>query len=402
MNNKLLNFLAAFSLCLLAYAFPVAKAQAAPSVLFSPTSATVVQNNTVTLKITINTDANSVRASDVTILYATNDLDFVSAANGVFFPSFSSANDPTNGRLELHGYTSFIGDSRTGTDSYATVVFKAKKSSGSSTISFICSGSGHDTNIVTTAGQNVLSCAQVNQVGVTYSNGSIPTPTPTPTIAAGTTPTPTPTPSQAGTNTIPTCVTLSSDTSLAVGAPLTVTFTCSGMDPDGYINAAAFTFGDGTSDTIYKNAGSPGSISTTHTYTTIGTLGATCRVRDNNNVFSNNSNDCKRIIIINPKPINTASVSYYQRVIAAGKGSVIPVVTPTPEEVAIVYETPTPEAPSITPTPLAQPAAKLSIANILWWILGGLAVILGAILLLRKKNPPPPPYIQPPTQPPAV
>ena len=394
MNNKLLNFLAAFTLSLLGFAFPVAHAQATPSLQFSPTSAVVVQNNTVTLTITINADANAVRASDVTILYAANDLEFVSAANGVFFPSFNSANDPTNGRLELHGYTPFIGDSRTGTNTYAAVVFKAKKASSSSTLSFICSGSGHDTNIVTTAGQNILSCTQVNQVGLTYSDGSVPTSTPTPT--------PTPTPGAGGINTIPTCVTLSSDTSLAVGAPLTVTFTCSGVDPDGYINAAEFTFGDGTGDTIYKNAGSPGSISTTHTYTTIGTLGATCRMRDNNNVFSYNSNDCKRIIVINPKPVNVAAVSYYQRVIATEKGNTNLLITPTPEEVAIVYETPTPEVPTVTPAPAEQLPAKRSMTTILWWILGGLAVILGAVLLFRKKEPPytPPPYVPPPTAPP--
>lgn len=374
MNNKLLNFLTAFTLSLLAFAFPVVKAQATPSLLFTPTSTTVVQNNTVTLTINVNVDANVVQTSDVTILYAANDLDFVSAVNGLFFPSFSYANDPTNERLELHGNTS-SSDSRTEAGTYATVVFKVKKASGSSTISFICS----DTHIWTTTQQDVLlPCAQrSNTVELTYSDGSTPSPTPTPT------------PGQGGTNTIPTCVMLSADTSLAVGAPLAVTFTCSGVDPDGYINAADFTFGDGTSDTVYKNAGSPGSITTAHTYTTIGTLGATCRVRDNNNVFSNTSNDCKRIIIINPKPTDAAARTYYQRVIAAERGDVNPLITPTPEQVAIVYETPTPIVPSISPIPSEQPAAKKPITNILWWILGGLVVILGVILFVHKKNPPP-------------
>jgi uncharacterized membrane protein YccF (DUF307 family) len=373
MNNKLLTILKALVFCLLVFAFPQAVAYAAPNVQFNPPNATVVQNTTVSITININVETNSVRSSDVTILYAGADLEVSSVTKGNFFPSFSKANDPS-GRLELHGYTASVGDSRTGADTYATIVFKAKKGSGSSTVSFICSGSGQDTNILTVSGQNILSCTQVNQLGVTYSDGSVPTSTPTP--------------GQAGTNTIPTCVMLSSDTSLAVGAPAAVTFTCSGVDPDGYINAAEFTFGDNTSDTVYKNAGSPGSISTKHTYTTIGTLGATCRVRDNNNVFSNASNDCKRIIIINPKTTNAASRTYYQRVIAAEKGDVNPLITPTPEQVAIVYETPTPIVPSISPIPSEQPAAKKPV-NILWWILGGLIAILGAVLLLRKKEPPP-------------
>lgn len=272
-------------------------------------------------------------------------------------------------------------------------------------LSFGCTASGHDTNILSINGQNILNCGQTNTVAISYTGENTPTNTPTPTIPLGTTPTvtPTPTPGQSG-NTIPTCVTLSSNTSLAVGTPLAVTFTCSGVDPDGYINAAEFTFGDNTSDTIYKNAGSPGSISTTHTYTTIGTLGPTCRVRDNNNVFSTSTNDCKRIIVINPKPVNVVAASYYQRVIAAGeKGSVIPVpvITPTPEVVTIVYETPTPIAPTVIPTLSLQPT-KNPLENLVWWIVGSFVAILAAVLLLRRKNPPPPPYIQPPPAPPAV
>ncbi len=391
MNNKLFSFLTAFAFSFLALAYPAAHAQAAPSLLFNPTSAVVVQNDTVTLTIGINVDANTVKTSDITIQYAANDLDFVSATNGNFFPFFDPAPDPAHNVLELHAYTtSPIGT--TGNGTYATVVFKAKKTSGSSTVSFDCA----NTHIYSTDLQNVLSScpSQTNMVALTYSDGSVPTPTPT--VGAGTpTPTATPTPTsggQGGTNTIPSCVTLSSDTSIGTGTPLTVRFTCSGMDPDGYINAAEFTFGDNTRDTIYKNAGSPGSISTTHTYTTIGTLGATCRVRDNNNVFSNATNDCKRIIVINPKPANTAATSYYQRVIAGEKGNVIPVVSPTPEEVAIVYETPT---PPVIPT-LAREPTKNPLENLIWWIVGIFVAILLAILLLRKKKSPPPPYIQPP------
>jgi len=97
-----------------------------------------------------------------------------------------------------------------------------------------------------------------------------------------------------------------------------------------------------------------------------------------------------------------AAVSYYQRVIATEKGNTNLLITPTPEEVAIVYETPTPEVPTVTPAPAEQLPAKRSMTTILWWILGGLAVILGAILLLRKKEPPytPPRYVPPPTAPP--
>lgn len=404
MNNKVLQLFAILLFCLAGLTFPRAVAYATPNLLFDKTSVSVVQNTTFSVTININVDTNSVRSSDVALLYASSDFDVTQVTGGRFFPSFTSANDTSAGRLELHGYTAYVGDSRTGTDTFATITFKAKKGSGSSTISFICSGSGQDTNILTTAGQNILTCTQVNQLGVSYSDGSSPTPTPTPTLAPGETPTPTPTPTNP--NTIPTCQTLASDTSLAVGAPLSVTFTCSGIDPDGYINAAEFTFGDGVTDTVYKNAGSPGAITTTHTYTTIGTLGASCRIRDNNNVFSNSTNDCKRIIVINPRPQNAAATSYYTRVIAAESTAVNPTiaVSPTPEQVAIVYTTPAPTVTSPTPTPQVA-STKISLGNLLWYIGGGLAAILAAILLFRKKGPPPtlpPTYMQqPPTPPPS-
>lgn len=390
MNNKLLQFLAAFTFGFLAFAFPVVKAQAV-SLQFSPTSAVVVQNNTVTLTLSVNVDTNNVQTSDVTIRYVAGDLDFVSATNGGFFSNFSSSYDPPNNLLELKAWMP-SSNSNTGSGNYATVVFKAKKSSGSSTVSIDCT----NTHIYTISpAQNVLSsCAsQTNSVSLTYSNGTAPTPTPT--VGPGT-PTPTPTPGQGGggNNTVPTCVTLTSNTSVATGTPLAVTFTCSGIDPDGYINAAEFTFGDGSIDTVYKNAGSPGSISTTHTYTTIGSLGALCRVRDNNNIYSGFSNDCKRIIVINPKPTDTLASSYYTRVIGQDVGN----VTPTPEVVALVTETP---APTLAPT-LALVPTKNPLENLIWWIIGALIAILAAVLLLRKKKSSPPPFIeQPPVPPPA-
>ena len=399
MNKLLPSAITSILFALLAVALPVTHAYATPSLLYDKTTVSVAQNTTFTVTININVDANTAQSSKATVTYAPNDLEVVQTADGHFFPSFAQANDAANGVLEITGYTTSAGSGSTANGQLATITFKAKKGSGSSLVSFSCTNSGHDSNILTVSGQNILTnCAQqTNQIAVSYTGESTPTNTPTPTPLPGTTltPTPTPTPGAGGSNTIPTCVMLSSDTSLAVGIPLAVTFTCSGVDPDGYINAAEFTFGDRSSDTIYKNAGSPGSISTTHTYTTIGTLGATCRVRDNNNVFSNATNDCKRIISINPKPTNTVAKTYYQRVIAADKGSVVPVVTPTPVQVAIVFTTPTPIIPEVSPTLSLQPA-KNPLDNLIWWIVGSFIAILGAVLLFRRKNPPPPPFTQPP------
>ena len=114
--------------------------------------------------------------SDAILNYAGNDLEVASISNGGFFPEFNSANNPT-GRLELHGYTSSTNDSRTGTGTLATITFKAKLGTGSSAISFACSGSGNDTVILTTSGQNILSCSQINSTGVTYTGSPTSSPT---------------------------------------------------------------------------------------------------------------------------------------------------------------------------------------------------------------------------------
>jgi len=361
---------------------PFTRAYAAPNVRFSPTSATVVVNEELTVTVQIDAETNTVIASDAVVSYAGDDLSVVAVSNGGFFPEFSFANNPT-GRLELHGYISASYQNRTGTGTLATIRFKAKKGSGSSAVSFTCSGAGNDTNIITTAGINILSCSQTNQVGVSYLGTTTPTPTPTPP-AGGPTPTP-----GSGTNTIPYCASLSSDVSSTVGAPLAVRLSCAGVDPDGYISGAEFTFGDGTSQLVEQNAGSPGSISTTHTYTTIGTLGASCRVRDNNQVFSPTTDTCKTIITIRPR--STQALSYRTVVIPEEEE-----VTPTPEEVALVEETPEPTPKeTLTPAPLPESESR----GIPWWIIGSLGLIgVGALLYVfgRKKNPQPPPGGQSP------
>ncbi len=375
------------------YMVPLSQAYATPNLQFNPTATTVVQNDTFQQKILINVDSNNSLSSDAIVNYAGADLEVISVTSGNFFPQFTSANDAGAGRLEIHGYTTAGNSTLTGNGTLATIVFKAKKTSGSSTLSFTCSGGSTNTNILATNGQNILDCAQLNQASVTY--GANPTPTPTPTPGPGT---PTPTPSG---NFTPVCASLYTDISQGTGTPLPVTFTCSGTDTGGYISAAEFTFGDGTGSTIYKNAGSPGSISTTHTYTTIGTLGAQCRVRDNDNVWSSVSDGCKKIIIIRPVPTPTPAKQSGTSGLA---GIVTP--TPTPAVVSIVSETPTP-IPTILPTALPTLAPQENIAssgstNWLLWSLGLIGLGLGAYLVLRKKkHPQPPPSYMTPVQPPA-
>jgi len=364
----------------------MAVAYAAPNVQFSPTSATVVKDGIVQINVTINVDTNTVMGADTVVNYAASDLQVTNVTNGGFFPQFTNST-ATAGKIELHGYVG-QNDSRTGNGTLAVITLKSLLGNGSSTLSFACSGSGSDTDIISTTGQNILTCTQTNTAGLSYSTTNptatlTPTATTIPGATATPTNTPTPTPTSGNGNTIPTCQSVTANITSMVG-PQAVTFTCNGVDPDGYINGAQFTFGDGTTQVITKNVGSPGSISTTHSYTTIGSLGVSCLVQDNNSAWSNSTSTCQTIIAIAPTPSPTPYNN--QSVVLAYNG------TPTPEVVSIISETPSPiatETPSaITPTP--QTSSSTGSGGI-WLVLGGITAIILAILLLRKrKNPPTP------------
>jgi len=377
--NKLLPIL-------IVLAFPWAHAFAAPSVLFDKTSVSVPQNSTFTVTVNVNADAYTAQSSKVTIKYASVDLDVVQVANGNFFPSFTQANDTTNGLLEITGYTTAIGGGSTAGGPLATITFKAKINSGSDAVTFGCNGAGHDTNILTASGQNIFSsCTPVNTLGVAYTGVDAPANTPTPTLAAGVTPTPTPV---QNTNPSTVCTGLSSDISSATGTPLAVTFTCSGTYPNGYIRAAYFNFGDGTNDTIVQNAGSPGSISTTHTYTTIGSLGASCKVENNDLTWSSVPAVCSKIIYIKPRPTAAAATQ--------APSAAIP--TPTPVIMTLAYVTPTAiPTPVLTPLPIVTAPTQSSTSP--GWLIGSAVVLIligGIAYVLSKRKPPPPPTTTPP------
>lgn len=365
-----------FFLCLLAFAFPVARAYAAPSIQFSQTSVTVAQNNTFQVNVSINVDSYQVKGSDVVVQYNAADLSVISFTNGGFFPTLAGSSG-ASGRVEMHGYTQAT-DSKTGSGTFATITFKALKGTGSGTLSFICS----DTDILTTSLENILSCAQLNTAAVTFSSGSnnptsIPTQTPN---------------NNNSQNTIPTCTGLSANPSSG-NASLNVTLACSGVDPDGDITAAEFTFGDGTSQTVSKNVGSPGSLSVSHAYTTIGTLAASCRVRDNNQVFSATTDACRRSVTIRRKPTSGG--------IAVPTSPIISTSTPTPD---ITPSDPTPE-PTIYILPTLYPKDETLVdenksSNQIWWILGAAVSLIIVFLLLQGRKTPPveAPVMQPPLE----
>ncbi|OGG27913.1 hypothetical protein A3A64_02500 [Candidatus Gottesmanbacteria bacterium RIFCSPLOWO2_01_FULL_48_11] len=387
MNNNLPKILLSFIFFFLAGISLAKPVFAAPNLSLSPTSQTAVKNTEYQLTVTIDVESNQAFGADVILVYPSADIDVTQVTTGGFFPEFTSSIVSATGRVEMHSYFSSLYEGKTGSGTFATIKYKPKKDTGSGTVSFSCSGNT-ETIILTTSGQNILNCASLNQTSLTYAGTQTATPTPTPAPGQPTA-TPTPTPTQSGGNTAPSCVTLDASPVTGIGVPLAVTFTCRGTDPDGDITAAEFRFGDETSQIIEKNVGSPGAVSTTHTYTQIGTLGASCRVRDNNNVYTSFVDACRKIITIRPKPKTSATTVSVQRP---------PGVTPTPQVVALVEELPTPPAkqdlaPRDTPQVVSAPKKTSPFP---WWVLALAALVFFLIVLLLKKRKAKPPTQAPP------
>ena len=216
-------------------------------------------------------------------------------------------------------------------------------------------------------------------------------PTPTPTTAAGSTSTPTPTVIP-GQNAVPTCVSLTSDTS-AAASPVTVTLTCSGSDSDGDITAAAFTFGDGASQTIEQNVGGSGSLSTTHTYTTIGAVRASCLVRDNNNAYSQSTTNCQQLITLSQAaggtPVPTSAQSFtYSNSLSNTDGIPMPGSANSFTTASETGPTTTPEE-AVAPIVAAQETTGSPSSKRIWLILGGIIAVVAAggfFLFLKNKS----------------
>ena len=168
------------------------------------------------------------------------------------------------------------------------------------------------------------------------------TPTGTITNTPTGTLTSTPTPTTQG-NTTPECIDLTLNPTSGT-APLSLTLKCTGKDTDGDITAVEFTPPDGTTKLVEQNVGSPGSLTTTYTVPQDGSYNFSCRVRDNNQKFSDVSDACKKSLHLNIE------------------------VTPTPR----------PFGPTSTPSPIPTPKIPVSgTTSVL-----GASVVAGGFLLL--------------------
>lgn len=382
----------------------------AGSMSLSPANATIPVNTSQNVNILFNTAGVAISGIQVVLkftvanpadLTATVQTNSALADSGWTFPVKNVTTSGTQTTIELMGLnTSTTGYTSSGNATLATITFSAVSPFTNKAVTF-------DAALTKMLKKSDASDMLGTPSNAAYStSGTANTPTSTPTGTPSHTPTSTSTPTPtAGTgggtndNTVPVCASLSSDVATTYGTPATVTFTCSGVDPGGDITAAEFTFGDGTKQVVEKNVGSPGSLIIAHTYNTIGTLGASCRVRDNDNVYSSVSDSCKRVITIRPQTgtptptrlaTSTVTPTSYLSPTPSG-GTVYATATP--------YETP---APTIVPSPIfGDDGREQTGGNRFWWIIGGALTLIIAFLLLRRRGPPPaPPSPYAPMQPP--
>lgn len=376
---------------------------AASSLQFSPSTKTVTKDSQFTVSINIQAD-QAAYAADAVVLYTAADLDVVSATNGNFFDTFNNANDPANGRIELHGYfLNSTADAKTGSGTFATVTFKAKRGSGTGTVSFSCTAGGTETEILTPQGTNILNCSSLNTLTVTYTGtppSAPPTVTPTPQVG-GPQPTATPTP-QPGVNSEPSCTGVSSLPTSNATTFSTITIWCQGTDPDGNLNGAQFDFGDGN-QRIITGSPSDGKISTTYKYAKAGTYGISCKVRDSAGAWSSIPEICKSKVTITQGITGTDGISALLPTPTTKPVTGVPTPTPTiPQIVMADYVSPTPyvsEEKSVDET--SETAEENPLQRILLYAGGGIIIVSILLFLVKKLTgggpPANPPVIMPPT-----
>lgn len=200
------------------------------------------------------------------------------------------------------------------------------------------------------------------------------------------TPTSTPSPTNSP-NTNPDCLSLSVSPNTGTKTPLTVTLTCTGEDPGGKLLAAEFIFGDGSTKVVEKDVGSPGSLETSYNYNDFGEFTASCRVRDNNGVYSSIPDSCKKTITIT-KSVYVPPVGGLPPSTPGSTATLTPTRTPTPTPTPTLTLTPTgSRTPAPTPKPIvqaspsAQPTPKVPVAGAGPTVLGA-SVIGGGLLFL--------------------
>jgi hypothetical protein len=167
MNIKLIiKSLLVSCLFFVGFAVFATQAKASPRLYFEPTSQEVKRDTDFTVNILIDVESQSAFGADAVINFPSGDITVKSITKGEFFSHFSQAQG--TGKLELHGYFAAPFESKSGGGKFATLTLSSNKDSGSGSLTFTCTGSGADTQILNSGGTNILSCASLNTQTLNY------------------------------------------------------------------------------------------------------------------------------------------------------------------------------------------------------------------------------------------
>lgn len=313
------------------------RSKAAPSsrLSFSPENPTTsTQCQSFNLDIMVDPGSNVVSIVDFYLKYDPAQLDVLQIKESSQFPTVVRPASITSGSANMS--VSIGGDVTQAVQSLAkvaTITFRPK-TSGTAQITFdqdksrVFSISPSDQPT-----ENVL--FQVSPANITIGQNTCPTGnlSPTPGATGSVQPTTaqiTPT-SRASSNIAPVCTSISVSPSSSGSAPLSVSFTARGNDPDttGTIEKASYDFGDGQTQDITTGLGQKSvTAQTSHTYQSGGNFTATAVFTDNIGALSN---ACSQVITASGSATITPTSSQSSQLATAAPTQISsePTIAPT-------------------------------------------------------------------------
>ncbi len=134
---------------------------------FDPTSSSVDVDGTFQVDVIVNAGSDTIRSTDIYVVFDSNLLEAQSVSDGTFFPTVT--NNITSGRVYIAGMVDDGASTKTGSGTVATITFKGLKE-GTGSISVDCTNSlivQSDAN-----GTNLLDCDSNGTDAVTIGSGS--------------------------------------------------------------------------------------------------------------------------------------------------------------------------------------------------------------------------------------
>lgn len=308
------------------------RGSAAPTttISFNPPSLQTDQCSDVTSNIVLNPGQNVVATVKLQLAWDATKFNVEFTPNLSVLPQVLSGPDITTGSLKT---TLTVGadvtKAITSTATIGTLTIKPIAPTNGTPASLTIDPTGTEVrSLADGEGENVFNAAGSSplQVAITSATctGTSPTPTAQPTSTPTALPTATATPAPTTANTAPICTSLTSTTASG-SAPISLTFTAVGNDPDGTIQKATFNFGDGSVQDVTTGLGLASATSElAHTFTSGGTFTPSVTFTDNGGSISNS---CTMSLLVQG---DAATVTPAPS--SGDAGTITPTSSPTPTQ----------------------------------------------------------------------